>query len=73
MSVSDAAQTGTRLELLQAIRARLADSLEDPDAKGYALANVSKVLLEIDREIRSEESQEDSEPSPDMDFDYSMI
>lgn len=76
-SVTEAADVGTRLELLIAMRSRVASAVEDPNTPPRDLAALTRRLLEIANEIASIEAQmelaEDSVAAaaaiPDESFD----
>jgi hypothetical protein len=53
MTVTKAAATGDRRDLLVALRARIAQSVEDPNTRAPALAALSRRLLEIARELEA--------------------
>lgn len=55
-SVTRAADDGDRLELLVALRARVAKTVEDPNTPPRDLAALSRRLLEIAREIEAIEA-----------------
>ena len=50
-SVADAAQGGDRLELLVAMRDRIAKTISDPDCPPRDLSSLSRRLQEIAKEI----------------------
>lgn len=50
--VADAADTGSRRDLLAAQRTRLAKAVDSPDTRPRELAQLSRQLLLIDEEIR---------------------
>lgn len=56
-SVTDAAAEGSRLELLVAMRARVASAVEDPNTPPRDLAALTRRLLEIANEIAAIEAQ----------------
>jgi hypothetical protein len=58
MSVSDAAQHGTRMDELVAIRAVLARALDNPNTNPTALAAISRRQMEVSREIESLREQD---------------
>lgn len=80
-SVTEAAADGSRLELLVAMRARVASAVEDPNTPPRDLAALTRRLLEIANEIASIEAQmelaEDSIAAaaamPDEEFDGTAI
>jgi hypothetical protein len=53
MTVTKAATTGDRRDLLVALRARVATAVEDPKTPAPALAALSRRLLEIARELEA--------------------
>lgn len=79
-SVTEAASDGSRLELLVAMRARVASAVEDPNTPPRDLAALTRRLLEIANEIASIEAQmelaEDSVAAavalPDESFDGTL-
>lgn len=56
-SVTEAASEGTRLELLVAMRSRVASAVEDPNTPPRDLAALTRRLLEIANEIAAIEAQ----------------
>lgn len=56
MSVGSAADSGTRLELLIALRSRLARTVEEPNTHARDLAALSRQITEIAKEIELIES-----------------
>lgn len=50
-SVADAAQSGDRLDLLVAMRDRIAKTISDPDCPPRDLSSLSRRLQEIAKEI----------------------
>jgi len=80
-SVTEAASDGSRLELLVAMRARVASAVEDPNTPPRDLAALTRRLLEIANEIAAIEAQaelaEDSVAAaavvPDEPFDSASI
>jgi hypothetical protein len=56
-SVSEAASDGSRLDLLIAMRARVAAAVEDPNTPPRDLAALTRRLMEISNEIASIEAQ----------------
>lgn len=79
-SVTEAASEGTRLDLLVAMRARVAAAVEDPNTPPRDLAALTRRLLEIANEIAAIEAQaelaEDSVAAataiPDEPFDGTL-
>lgn len=55
--VKAAADTGTRRELLEALRSRIAASVEDPKTPPRDLAALSRRLLEIAKEIEAMDAE----------------
>lgn len=53
LTVTKAADEGSERQLLVAMRARLARSVEDPATPAPALAALSRQLLMVDKEIRT--------------------
>jgi hypothetical protein len=53
MTVTKAATTGDRRDLLVALRARIARSVEDPNTPAPALAALSRRLLEIAKDLEA--------------------
>jgi hypothetical protein len=71
-----AAESGDRLELLIAMRARVATAVQDPNTPARDLAALTRRLLEIANEIKAIESErEESGGSevPDDEFDASAV
>lgn len=70
-SVTKAADSGTSRELLVAMKARVAEAVENPNTPGRDLASLTKRLMEIVREIEAidaraaEEARESGEATPD--------
>lgn len=62
-SILDAAENGTRLDELRAMRRRIARSLDDPNTLARDLASLSRRQLEISREIEAIEITEDEDHS----------
>ena len=58
LTVTDAADTGTRRDLLVALRSRIATTVEDPNTPARDLAALSRRLLEIAREIEALDARE---------------
>jgi len=52
-TITQAADSGTPRELLVALRARIAKSVEDPNTPARDLASLSRRLLEIARDIEA--------------------
>lgn len=80
-SVTEAAAQGSRLDLLVAMRSRVATAVEDPDTPARDLAALTRRLLEIANEIAAIEAQQElAEDSiaaaaamPDEPFDSAAI
>jgi hypothetical protein len=80
-SVTEAASQGSRLDLLVAMRSRVATAVEDPDTPARDLAALTRRLLEIANEIAAIEAQQElAEDSiaaaaamPDEPFDSAAI
>jgi hypothetical protein len=78
-SVVEAAQDGTDLELLVAMRDRIAEDLDSRSTSARDLAALSKRLMELQREIKVQEERQQQEDKgsggavPDEDFDASAI
>lgn len=58
-SVTQAAEGGSRLELLLAMRARVAKAVENPDTPARDLAALTRRLLEIAKDIEVLEAAEE--------------
>ena len=77
-SVTEAARSGSHRELLVAMRARIAQAVEDPDTPARDLAALTKRLADVARDIeaidaRSEQEGESSGVVPDEPFSSSAI
>ncbi len=77
-SVTEAAAGGTTRELLVAMRARIAEAVEDRNTPARELAALTKRLVEVVRDIeaidaRDEQEAGRSEPVSDEAFDASAI
>lgn len=80
-SVTEAASEGSRLELLVAMRSRVAAAVEDPNTPPRDLAALTRRLLEIANEIAAIEAQAELAADsvaaaalvPDEPFDGSSI
>lgn len=77
-SVTQAAANGTELELLQAVRAVVAEKVQHPNTPPRDLAALTKRLMDITREINAlveAEKQEAEERGevPDSDFDAEAL
>jgi hypothetical protein len=58
-SVTEAASQGSRLDLLVAMRSRVATAVENPDTPARDLAALTRRLLEIANEIATIEAQQE--------------
>ncbi|WP_345454837.1 hypothetical protein [Nocardioides marinquilinus] len=63
MTVLAAAEGGTRVDELRAMRRRIARALDDPNTAARDLASLSRRQLEIGREIEAVEIAESEEQS----------
>ena len=76
-NVLDAAQGGDRLELLVAMRARVATAVSDVNTPARDLAALTRRLLEIANEIKAIEAEReesrDGHEVPDEEFDSSAL
>ena len=63
LTVLAAAEKGSRLEELRAMRRRLARAIDDPNTPARDLAALSRRQLEIGREIEAIEVTEDEDQS----------
>lgn len=78
-TVSAAARSGTHRELLEALRTRIAKSVEDVNLPARDLAALSRRLLEIAKEIEAIDQAEnddelgDAAATPDEEWDESAI
>lgn len=61
LSITEAARTGTALQLLQAMRDRVAAAVEDESTPARDLASLSKRLMEITREIETQQARDEEE------------
>lgn len=68
-SILEAAEQGSRLEELRAMRRRLARALDDPNTQARDLAALSRRQLEIGKEIEAIEIAEDEDHSVVVDTD----
>lgn len=78
VTVAQAVETGTRMDELIAMRARIAKAIDDPNIRGADLAALSRRLMEIGKEVdairaAAEEERRDGEVAPDEAFDASAI
>mgnify|MGYP000922084086 FL=1 len=64
-SVSSAAKGGSQRELLEAMRDRIAKTLDSPETPPRDLASLSKRLIEITKELESFRSAEEKEMDDD--------
>lgn len=64
-SVSSAAKGGSQRELLEAMRDRIAKTLDSPETPPRDLASLSKRLIEITKELESFRSDEEKEMDDD--------
>lgn len=77
-SVTDAADRGTRLDMLRQMRRVIARAMDDPATSGVALAALANRALDIGREIEliersdAEEARE-REATPDEPWNASAI
>lgn len=75
LSVTEAARSGDELELLYALRDRLAVAVEDPGCPKRDLASLSLRLTTVVKEIKAAESQKGDDEigkateTPDAEFD----
>lgn len=53
MDITEAAESGSRLDLLRSLRYRLATVMDAPETPPYALVALSKQLRDLDAEVRS--------------------
>lgn len=78
-SVTQAADSGTQRELLVAMRARIAKTIEDPKCPPRDLSSLSRRLIEIAREIEAIDSDGggddigEAAATPDEAFDPSAV
>lgn len=73
-TVTQASAEGTQRELLVAMKARVAESVENPNTPARDLAALTKRLLEIAREIeaidaRTAEEEAESDATPDDEWE----
>lgn len=79
MSITDAAESGEQLELLIALRRRVAVTVEDPNCPPRDLAALSRRLQELGKEIEAikvkmrQEAEEDGGVTPDEEWDAEAI
>lgn len=62
-SILDAAESGSRLEELRAMRRRIARAMDDPNTPARDLAALSRRQLEIGREVEAIVISEDEDHS----------
>lgn len=62
-TILEAAESGSRIEELRAMRRRLARALDDPNTAARDLAALSRRQLEIGKEIEAVEIADDEEAS----------
>ena len=72
-TILEAAESGSRLEELLAMRRRLAKAMDDPNTLARDLASLSRRQLEISREVeeltrQAEEAAEEDAVTPDEDW-----
>lgn len=67
MSISKAAEEGTRLDYLVAMRARLSKTLDNPDTSPRDLAALMRRAEQIDGEIRAIEAAAKDDDDEDVD------
>lgn len=60
-TVTDAAENGSTLELLVAMRSRIAKAVEDPNTPARDLAALTKRLVEVVRDIEAIVAQDEQE------------
>ena len=74
-TITQAAASGTQRELLFAMKARVADAVENPNTPARDLAALTKRLMEIAKEIEvidanaAEEARENVGPTPDAEWE----
>jgi hypothetical protein len=79
MNVSEAARSGTELDLMVAMRDRIADAISDPDCPKRELASLTLRLANIVKEINALRSAEGDDSIgeaanlPDGDFDPNAL
>lgn len=72
-TILEAAESGSRLEELLAMRRRLAKAMDDPNTLARDLASLSRRQLEISREVeeltrQAEEAAEEDAVTPDEEW-----
>lgn len=79
MNVSDAARSGSELDLLLAMRDRIADAVADPECPKRDLASLTLRLGNIVKEIKNLESADGDDEIgkaanlPDAEFDSASL
>jgi hypothetical protein len=79
MNVSEAARNGTEMDLMVAMRNRIADAISDPDCPKRELASLTLRLSNIVKEINALKSAEGDDAIgeaanlPDGDFDPNAL
>lgn len=68
-TILEAAEAGTRLDELRAMRRRIARALDDPNTAARDLASLSRRQLEIGKEIEVIEIADDEDHSVVVDTD----
>jgi len=53
VDIAEAAESGSRLDLLRSLRHRLATVMDAPETPSYALVALSKRVRDLDAEVRS--------------------
>lgn len=62
VTITEAVKDGSRREVLVAMRARVARTLEDPATPAHAIARLVREVSDLDREIRAmDEANEDDD------------
>jgi hypothetical protein len=64
-SVTDAASSGTRRDLLVAMRSRVATAVEDPNTPPRDLAALTRRLMELAKDIEALDAKESEESDGD--------
>jgi hypothetical protein len=78
-TVKQAAESGSRRDLLVAMRGRVATQIDDPNCPPRDLAALTRRMSEFAKEIEAldaadrEEAEENAGPAPDEAFDASAI
>lgn len=79
MSVSEAAESGSRIAELRAMRRVIASRLDDPDTAARDLASLSKRQMDISKEIQELMNETEGDElgkaadSPDAGFDPTSV